>query len=176
MAMALHYMNVGMLSSRIFQAPLDRQMIIDETADDRRGILVMPDARTTLQVIAKMIADAPKEPMATEGMIVPGNMELMDELEAASPVHNLQMVYVVMPKIGDLTSWVDYPDSIEAAHGLAPIVNLANPKRYPQIYQAKHWHDDAHLNEAGARVATRLMAETLKTWYATHGQPAGCGR
>jgi hypothetical protein len=55
-------------------------------------------------------------------------------------------------------------------------VNLARPDLYPQIYHAELWHDDSHLNEAGAQLATRLLAESLKNWYAVHGEPASCGR
>lgn len=175
-AMALHYMNVGMLSNLIFPTPMNDEMLADETINDRRGIYVLTPATPALQAIASMIAKAPKQAAVKEGVIVPGNLELADELEDASPVRNLQMVYVVMPKITDLQSWIKYPDSIATTHGLVPVVNLANPMLYPQIYQPKFWHDDAHLNEAGAQMATGFLAKTLKNWYISHGQPATCGR
>jgi hypothetical protein len=174
--MALHYMNLGMLSNRIFPAPLDREMLHDETVDDRRGLLVMRNQNKALQKITAMIAAAPKQPKVTAGMIFPGNAELLEQLNSASRVHPLQFVYFVMPKIGDLWKEVDYPDSIATAQGPMPIVNLAQPRRYPQTYDAWLWYDDSHVNERGAQLVTRLLGEELKRWYAEHGQPAGCGR
>jgi hypothetical protein len=101
---------------------------------------------------------------------------LVEELSAASSVPCVQFAYVVMPKIGDLWDQVEYPEFIETAAGRVPIVNLARPQRYPQIYDAQLWYDDAHVNERGAQLATRLLAEELKRRYAAQGRVAGCGR
>ena len=176
-AMGLHYMNVGMLSSRIFEAPPDREMMAEQTDEDRRGMLVMPKQTPDFAEIARGIATAPKQPKVTEGVLTPGNAELVEELEAASPVGRLGVAYVVMPMIGDLAERVVYPDTIQTAGGPVPIIDLGRPDRYPQIWRPELWHDEAHLNEAGARVATTIFAEQLKAWYAAHGQSvAGCGR
>lgn|GEM_PF-1707257 len=175
-AMGLHYLNVGMLSSNIFPAPLDQQMLHDETTDDRRGLLVLPKVAPGFERISKTIADAPKQPTVTQGTIVPGNRELVEELEAASPVRTMRIAYVVMPKIADLAETIAYPDSVETANGPVPILNLARPDLYPQIYDAKLWYDEAHLNENGAQLATKLLAESLKNWYATHAAQTTGGR
>jgi hypothetical protein len=108
--------------------------------------------------------------------LVPGNRELVDELIDASPVRNLNVVYTVMPMISDLARQTIYPPAIDTAHGPVPIVNLGQPSLYPQLYQPSLWLDDAHLNEEGARLATRLFAESLKQWYAIHGGLAPCER
>ena len=57
-----------------------------------------------------------------------------------------------------------------------PIINLARPDVYPEFYRPELWFDDAHLNEEGARLATRRFSEALKAWYAVHGAPTSCGR
>jgi hypothetical protein len=175
-AMGLHYMNVGMLSSSIFPAPLDKEALYEETRDDRRGLLAMSAPAKVVQAVTKEIADSPKHATSTAGMILPGNRELVDELKAASPVHNLLVAYVVMPKLTDLTTWTDFPDTIETKSALVPVVNLARPDLYPQFYHPQYWLDDAHLNEQGAQMATTILAEHLKTWYAAHGEPDPCGR
>lgn len=175
-AMGLHYLSVGMLSNRIFSAPLDTEMLREETVADRRGLLVMPRQTPALASIAAKIAAAPQRANIVNGALAPGNAELIDELNAASSVSHLQFVYVVMPKIGDLWERVEYPAFVETTQGRVPIVNLARPQRYPQIYDARLWYDDAHVNERGAQLVTRLLAEELKRWYAAQGQPAGCGR
>jgi hypothetical protein len=175
-AMGLHYMNLGMLSNRIFPAPLDEEMLREETVEDRRGLLVMPRQTPAFASIAAKIGGAPREAKVVEGALAPGNAELVGELNAASSVSHPQFVYVVLPKIGDLWEQVEYPAFLETAQGRVPIVNLARPRQYPQIYDAKLWYDDAHVNERGAQLVTRLLAEELKRWYAAQGQAAGCGR
>jgi hypothetical protein len=175
-AMALHYMNVGMLSNRIFPAPLDNAMLHDETVEDRRGLLVMPRQTPYLERIAATIATAPPQPQMANAAVLPGNTELLDTLEAASAVDHVQFVYVVLPKITDLWEQVNYPSSVATAGGVVPIVNLAQPRRYPQIYDAHLWYDNAHVNERGAQLITTLLAEELKRWYAAHGQTLRCGR
>jgi hypothetical protein len=175
-AMGLHYLNVGMLSNRIFPAPLDAEMLREETVEDRRGLLVMPRQTPSLASIAAQIAAAPRQANVVKGALAPGNAELVEELSAASSVPHLQFAYVVMPKIGDLWEQVEYPAFVETTQGRVPIVNLARPQRYPQIYDPQLWYDDAHVNERGAQLVTRLLAEELKQWYAAHGLVAGCGR
>jgi hypothetical protein len=175
-AMGLHYLNVGMLSNRIFPAPLDAEMLREETVEDRRGLLVMPRQTPSLASIAAQIAAAPRQANVVKGALAPGNAELVEELSAASSVPHLQFAYVVMPKIGDLWEQAEYPAFVETTQGRVAIVNLARPQRYPQIYEAQLWYDDAHVNERGAQLVTRLLAEELKQWYAAHGLVAGCGR
>jgi hypothetical protein len=176
LAMGLHYSNVGMISSRIFPAPLDSQMMEQETIEDRRGLWILPQPPSILPAIRKAVAGAPKEAAVFPASLLPGNRNLVDELQDASPVHNLQFAYLVMPKIADLRQWTEYQDMIETAHGPVPIVNLANPVLYPQLYEPTLWLDDAHLNEAGAQMASTLIAENLQHWYAVHGEPGQCGR
>ena len=161
-AMGLHYMNVSMVSNSIFPAPLDDRMVELQTRENRRGLLVMPKLNLAPELIKKMIAEAPKEPEVTRATPLRGNRELVDAIEDASPVRNLQVVYIVMPRISDLASRVEYPESIDTTHGKVPILDISDPKRFPQLYQAALWYDDAHLNEAGARIATRLLAEELQ--------------
>lgn len=176
LAMAMHYMNIGMVSNEIFRPPLDPVRMNMETADDRRGLRVLDEPHRFYDKMAGIIAAAPKQPKVVPGELVPGYRMLVDELAARSPVHNLQFIYLEMPKLSDLTERIDYPDSIQTGSGVVPIINLARPDVYPQLYQPSLWSDDAHLNEDGARVATRIFAEDLKAWYAVHGQPASCGR
>jgi hypothetical protein len=175
-AMGLHYLNVGMLSNRIFPAPLDAEMLREETVEDRRGLLVMPRQTPALAGIAAKIAAAPRRANVVKGVLAPGNAELVKELRDASSVPCVQFAYVVMPKIGDLWEQVEYPEFLETTQGRVPIVNLARPLRYPQIYDAQLWYDDAHVNERGAQRVTRLLAEELKRWYAAQGLVASCGR
>jgi len=176
LAMGLHYMNIGMVSNEIFRPPLDPERMRMETADDRRGLRVLDTPHQWYDRMAKIIADSPKQPKVVPAVMVPGNTILVDELAARSPVRNLQFVYIVMPLLHDLTERIDYPDSIQTTAGPVPIISLARPDLYPQLYQPSLWADDAHLNEDGARLATKIFAKDLKAWYAAHGQPAGCGR
>ena len=173
-AMALHYMNIGMMSNRIWPAPLNARMIDEQTKEDRRGLLLVPEPAWMRGIIQIKISQSPPHATAVTGSLVPGNFDLVDELKSVSPVRNLNVVYVVMPMISDLTTRKDYPETLVTAHGPVPVVNLGRPDRYPGLYRSELWLDDAHLNADGARTATGLLAESLKRWYAVHGQPAPC--
>ncbi len=179
LAMVLHYTNVGMLSSDIFAPPIDHEMFHAETIDDRRGLYTVylgPDVKPRVEAhLRKIVAEAPPSSQATPEELLPGNRELLNELAAASPVRNLSYVYLVMPMLTDLKNYPMPPDEIAWSGGTAPIINMARPDLYPELFQVKYWVDDAHLNEQGARLFTRLMAERLKQWYVAHGWPQRCG-
>lgn len=175
LAMALHYTNVGMLSSTVFAPPIDQASLDAETRDDRRGLLSMPTSTKAYMKLEEIVAAAPATSTGTPQELLPGNRDLLDELAAASPVRNLQMAYIVMPKLSDMWGYPVTPTEIAWSDGMAPVVDMARPDLYPELYQAKYWMDDAHLNERGAALMTRLVAENLKAWYAAHGEPARCG-
>ena len=107
--------------------------------------------------------------------VLPGNVELVRELNDASRVRNVRFLYVVMPMVSDLTEHPVYPETMAGPEGPEPILNLARPDLYPELYQVKYWHDGAHLNEAGAGFASRLLAEQIKAWYARNPAAARCG-
>ena len=178
-AMGLHYANVGMLSNQIFSPPLSAETMKDQTEDDRRGKKVMPSPTSYLANLDKMIASAPRQPVITGEATLAGNAEMVERLAAANPAANLSFVYLIMPKVENLGAATDYPDHMTAPgpHGTmeVPIINLARPDRFPEFYKSELWHDEAHLDERGARLVSRTFAEQLKQWYATHGGPAPCG-
>jgi hypothetical protein len=174
-AMTLHYVNVGTLSSTIFAPSLDTASLESETEDDRRGVLQMEPSPATQARLRGIVASRPARSVATPQDLLPGNRDLLDELQRASPVGPIQFVYFIMPRLDDMTSYATYPDSIAYTGGTAPILNLGLPDRYPQLYVPKLWLDDAHLNPAGAALATSLLAQDLKSWTAAHGAPARCG-
>jgi len=90
-------------------------------------------------------------------------------------VHDLQFAYLVMPRIGDLDRYQVFPESLRTRDRVVPILDLARPDRYPELYQAKYWFDDSRLNGAGANVATALAARELRSFYEQHGAPPRCG-
>jgi hypothetical protein len=174
-AAGLHYMNVGMVSSKIFSAPVDREMFSIETEDDRRGLIVDEMTPAIVHRVEAEFAEQPKVSRASMQTVLPGNIELLRELNDASRVRNVRFLYVVMPMVNDLTEHPVYPATIAGPEGPEPILNLARPDLYPELYQVKYWHDDAHLNEAGAGFASRLLAEQIKAWYAKNPAAARCG-
>lgn len=173
-AMGLHYLNVGMLSNRIFSPPIDPATYDEQTANDQRGQkLEFPNDKDQ-RFIRNELAHEPAHPATEEGELTPGASELIQQLAAASPEPGLSFVYFVYPKIDDLASTPRYPDHLTVGTREVPIVNLARPDLYPQLYRPELWHDPAHLDETGARLATALFAEQLKSWYAAHGAPPRC--
>ena len=175
LAMVLHYVNLGMLSSEIFAPVVDNTMFKEETIDDRRGLYSTPMSPKIHAALEKTISGAPAKAEPVPQPLLPGNSTLLEELTAASPVKHLTFAYIVMPMLSNLRSYPVTPEEIKWSSGVSPIVDMARPDLYPELYQVKYWADDAHLNEQGARLMTKLMAEQLKRWFAAHGEPERCG-
>ena len=174
-AMGLHYANVGMLSNLIFAPSLNQAIIKRETEGDRRGQEVSAYDPVRVAAMAKEIAAQPKQVRFEAISTTPGNTGLISEIADASAVKGLAFAYIVMPSLDDLKITSIYPDAIDAAGLQVPIVNLARPDRYPQLYHAELWNDDSHLNGRGAEMASVLVADELKRWYAAHGGAPRCG-
>ena len=174
-AMGLHYANIGMVSNRIFAPPFDPLIVADQTADDRRGQRVEPRNAANMPAIYQEFAARPATPTVEEGSLVPGNTELIEQLQKASAVSGVSYIYFTMPKISDLRVQNDYPDRLFAGGREVPILNLARSDRFPQFYNPELWHDDGHLSGVGAQLFSTVFAEQLTAWYAQHGGPTPCG-
>jgi hypothetical protein len=178
-ASGLYYLNVGMLSNKIFAPPLSNSVLDDQTREDRRGQLRLPDAPEATSHIAQILAARPRDLPSTPGILVAGNSNLIAQLTEASPLKGVSFVYFEMPKVGDVNGATDFPDhiSVPTKDGTkqVPIINLARPDRFPQLYNPVLWHDDSHLNGRGSEVLSALLAQQLKLWYASHGLPLHCG-
>jgi hypothetical protein len=174
-AAGLHAANLGMLSSMIFDPPLDKAMIAAQTSNDRRGLHNEAfNAHGNVDVV-RALDERPPTSKPLKQSLLPGNYDLLTQLSAASQVSNVQFVYFVAPMLSDVRNFPDYPATIQGPGGTVPIVNLARPDRYPELYQRQYWYDGTHLNEIGAGVASRLLADELKKWYAEHTVTAVCG-
>ena len=174
-ASALHYINLGMLSNRIFAPPLSQAILHDQLAEDRRGQELLAPPRPGNHELDDKLAATPRSAVPVVELTTPGNTALPAEIEAASPVKNLAFVYLVYPKFGDLAGPLQYPDHLTANGRDIPIINLAQPALNPWLYDPKYWHDEAHLDAAGATLLSALFADRLKAWYAQHGAPPTCG-
>lgn len=172
----LHYTNIGMLSNGIFVPSVEPEALTVETDDDRRGLHSESPIASAQANLRREVAERTGRPSIDPAELYPGNAELIDELADTSPAHHLSFVYFVYPKLGDLSAEPKYPDHLVTPEGrTVPILNFARPDRYPFLYNPTLWHDDAHLDGAGATVISRLFADQLKTWYATNGAPSACG-
>jgi len=173
-ASAMYYMNVGMLSNRVFRPGMNYETLNAELANDSRGADLMPSDNRYMPFLKDIIDSAPKTPKPVPTDLLPGNYDLVNELRSTTPVHPLQFVYLEMPNLENLISYPVYPDQLQSAGGPVPIVNLARPDLHPELYQLQYWHDGAHLNRQGAELATAMVANDLKSWYAAHGWPSAC--
>jgi hypothetical protein len=146
-----------------------------QTSADRRGLHdVEFNSLDNLEVVRKL-AQKDRAPRPTEVVLVPGNYELLSDLRAASRDKDLQFVYLVSPSLSNLVDFPVFPTCIATPGGKEPIINLARPDRFPELYRHSYWHDDSHLNEAGASVATKFFADELKKWYANQRLQTVCG-
>jgi hypothetical protein len=167
-AMAMHYTNVGMLSSKILRPPIDQKLFDEETADGRRGL---HDLAGTYPGLIR----SDSKPVAEKQNLSAGNYHLLEELAAASGDRNLHFVYFVTPLFPDVQRFPDYPATIETPNGNEPIVNLGRPDLFPELFNPKNWHDPGHLNADGAALASRLLAGQIKAWYSANHREMTCG-
>ena len=170
----LYYTNVGMLANRIFSPPLDQQMLADETVQDRRG-LYTPDQPAGSAGVLKLFADAGRDMKPQPEPLLPGNYALLSELQRDSPLHGVHFVYVVSPRIDNLTTYPQYPAEITVDGITTPILSMARPDLYPDLYQPANWIDASHLSAPGAAVLGHDLAQQLLDYYKQHPQPMECG-
>jgi hypothetical protein len=159
----LHYVNVGMLSSAIFHPDLNRQLLAQQTGDDRRG-LTPTDPITVDSPEYKAIHKLTSSRQASRPQpfdLVEGYTTLLRRLSPLAKQKNVQLIYFVAPSLNDLVAYPSYPDSIAGPNGPVPVLDVARPDLHPELYQGALWHDPTHLNETGAAVFSRLLADEL---------------
>lgn len=169
-AMMMHYANVGMLSSAVFQPQkIDKDLLLQQTAEHRRGLLLVPfNAKESQEVYAFAQSASQSKHKTHAENLVAGNSSLISELQQVKANCSPQFFYFVTPKVSDLLDVPEYPATISLAQQAIPIFNFARPDVYPQLYNPVLWHDQAHLNVQGAKVFTHLIALEVKRWYFTH--------
>ncbi len=178
-AWVLHGVNLGMISSRIFSAPVNTEQLDDETDHDRRGLLAGPRPATRDAEMQQAIARYDHTHETTQGEIDQGNHTLPVELIRASAVPNLEVAYLVTPKLSDLTSRAVWPPCIQTLDGPVPILPADQPERYAALYHdPSNWQDETHVTEKGAALITKAWADLWIAWIRQGRQTAidtGCG-
>jgi hypothetical protein len=171
-ASVLYYANVGMLSNLIFDRTLDQSMLDDETAADRRGLIELhiPHA-----YVEHQIAALPRSMTPEPAQMLPANYTLLSDLKHDSPVSRVHFIYWVTPLAFNLQSYPTYPSEITVDGVTAPILSVARPDLYPDLYLEQNWADDSHLSPQGAALASRYLAQQLSQWYKAHPQAMACG-
>jgi hypothetical protein len=162
---ALNFINMGMLSDQIFHPPLNRAILESQSAADRRGLSppsVPPTDQETREMRA-FIADLRAAPVASAAELTPGLCaEATSLLPQSTASDGYHLIYIVTPKLSDLSSYSTYPDTLTCGRLSIPIVNVAQPPAHPELYEPGLWHDMTHLNERGAGVYSRLLGLAVK--------------
>lgn len=174
-AMTLHDLNVGMLSNAIFTPSLKAEELQNETMQDRRGLLTDPFRADDEKHLLEALAKRPPEPVVEKAALSEGLSYLVEELRRSTQLPDVDFAYVVAPMIDDLYAVKQYPPCIDEPFGPVPILDVADPRSFPELYQANMWHDVGHLNEKGAALFTRRLAEKAKAWYADDASTRTCG-
>ena len=162
---ALHFVNLGMLSSQIFRPSLNSALVKTETQADRRGLSPPPpspnDAKDTREVDTLMGSLSGKS-NGTPALITPGLCAEATRLRGTSAAAAMfRVMYIVTPKLTDLKHFETYPDTITCGPSTVPIINVALPESYPELYDPLLWHDVNHLNERGAGVFSTLLGRAV---------------
>jgi hypothetical protein len=169
-----HDINMGMLSNRIFRPPFNETSIAAEMVDDRRGLHYVPKTVYDDADLARAFSRERHPPTVISTQMVQGNALVMKDLDHARNGSRAQLVWVVMPELKDLMEYKTYPPSETMPFGDVPILDLARPDLYPELYNHALWLDSQHLNEKGSKLFSRLLAQQLLAWSKTH-PPRKCG-
>lgn len=169
-----HLINMGMLSNRIFRPPYRENTILSETANDQRGMHHVPTNIYEQADLAHAFSRRVSVPPARPAQLFQGNATIVQDLHSAPNGDRVQLVWVVMPLLGDLVRYKVYPPYQATSFGEIPILDLGRPDLYPQLYDRSLWVDSQHLNEQGSQLLSRLLAQQLLAW--AHDHPVhGCG-
>lgn len=167
-AWALHQGNVGMASSRIFSPPINDKDLSDQTVNDRRGLSTPPVNEQEAEEVARYLAQKRSLTTQKPAEVSTGLAHLAQELGRAPASCKGQLFYMVSPKVKDLEDAEAYPESIQVGGHKVPILNLADPNKYPALYQPHMWHDMTHLSEQGAAMLSVMLAEAIKPQLTQH--------
>jgi hypothetical protein len=153
-AAALNFLNTGMLSSKIFPPSLDAKMLSDLTVDDRRGLTSPPQGGGIVE------AQLPsRTTRVSQGEVTPGLCASWTRLTHGDFGEHNRIFYIVTPSLSDLESVTWFPAALVCDGRAVPILNVAEPAVHPELYSADLWFDATHLNEKGAIVYTKLIAQ-----------------
>jgi hypothetical protein len=165
---AMHYGNVGMLSSRLFRPALNETELQEQLNGDRRGLTTPPlNDKETAEVEQYLMHSRAKAPPLS-ALPSAGHARLIQDLENTPKTCLAKYFYVVSPKVTDLEGKDVYPEKISVGGLAIPILNMADPEKYPGLYQSGMWHDMSHLSERGAGMFSSMLAEAIRPYLTAH--------
>ncbi len=85
------------------------------------------------------------------------SQNVLREKRRVIEAHGGQMIIFQPPKVEPEKF---YPDPKIA--GDIPMIDLSDPKAFPELYDPQYRKDDAHLNPVGAEIYTRMIVERLQ--------------
>jgi hypothetical protein len=169
-----HEVNLGMLSNRIFRPALNESVIREETMNDQRGLHHVSSNAMEQADVERVWSQRHVPPRAVPADLQRGDATIMEDLHRAPNGDRAQMVWVVMPRLNDLSAFHVFPSSESTSFGAVPILDLARPDLFPELYDRSLWVDSQHLNEEGSTVFSRILAKQLLDWSRDHPM-RGCG-
>ncbi len=149
-ASAAHAMNAGMLGSVLFP------VAHPSANEDARGRIGLPQTPEERMHVAEMFAVRPAAPDIISKTVGEGYRQLLADI--AGPKRNMRFLYIVAPMLEDMTQRPDYPAHMDWAGGDVPILNMARPDLFPEIYRPEHWRNATHMTRQGAETFSRLLA------------------
>jgi hypothetical protein len=142
---------------------LDLTADLTKIPDRLGGVMLGPDTDGYLPVHAPIVGDArvafEKNLDAIRSGKVPArpadplNIEEYARTRDLLAARGVELVLVVTPlTLKDYHPWVDAPPGPR-------LLKFDDPGRYPELYLPEHRHDSEHLNDAGAQIFSRELAE-----------------
>jgi hypothetical protein len=176
-----YFANVGMIANAIFQPPLKQDILLNNSEDDRRGFGPEPSSVSDLAGVAGFLSQHRNERYQTHAESLPEGISLLPQDLVSDPrapkgtTLNPQVFYLVVPLITNAAQASIYPSTVSTSGGPVPVINLARPDLYPQLFRQEEWRDPSHLSELGAHTLSSLVADQVKAWLTTHPLATECG-
>jgi len=159
----LHFANIGMIGSSIFDWPMSDHGSAPETSSDSRGLLTVPADQKGVHAVTETFERPRGKPTPYIDTLTPGNGQLPYELAAGARIPRLQFVYFVFPKLSSLDRFPIYPTAIPGPNGPVPIINLSRPDRFPELFKPQLWANPGHLNSEGAAAVSAVLAREVRS-------------
>lgn len=72
--------------------------------------------------------------------------------------HGIQPIFLIPPKPFD---YLSLTKEFKKSGINAPLIVMNDPNKFPELFKIQHWYDGAHLNWAGAKLATETLAQLM---------------
>ena len=81
---------------------------------------------------------------------------------------NIHLVFIIPPRLPEYDGLIAIKEKLPKTH----IIEIANPEKYPELYQIDYSFDIGHLNSEGAKIFTKYLADEFIDLFPSNPRPS----